>query len=454
MSGRNLLPLLVLLCCWLLPAASSSASASAATGRSLAEPIFGGFFYLTEAGVENPELLLLIHGIGDEAGLSWDDSLPGLADRYHVLLPDLPGFGRSSKGNQLYSPENYAAFIDWLLRRYPGRPVTLVGHSLGGAIALAYAGRYGQDLKQLILVDSVGVLNRVTISKTFIQDYLNFSFPYFPASSDGFLDRLAGRVVEKFSRLSTNLNEVLTSATGRERVLGSEPAKIAGFALVETDFTSILAGVSTPTWLIWGEQDAIAERRIALLLQGLLPQAELKLLPGLGHSPMRENPALFAQALDAALATQPQPPPRPRPPAGERIGSCQGQSGMTFSGNYQRLEISNCTEVTIEDAYIGEATIDRSLVSMRNSVIAGEETGLFIRASTLIATAVEISGRTALVTDQCRLDLAGAKLVGRERAVLSQRETSTLVFSVSEVSSNERRRPLHEVVVLAPGDSL
>ncbi|AMV73280.1 hypothetical protein JCM30471_16820 [Desulfuromonas carbonis] len=449
MSWRALLSGLLVLCCWLSPA-----PATAETGRRLAEPIFGGFFHLTEVGQENPELLLLIHGLGDEAGRCWDDSLPGLADRYHVLVPDLPGFGRSSKENRLYSPENYAAFIDWLLHRYPGRPVTIVGHSLGGAIALAYAGRYGQDLERLVLVDTVGLLNRVTVSKTFLQDQLNFRPPFFPASTEGFFDRLAGRVVEKFSRLPANLGEILTSATGRERVLGSEPAKIAALALVETDFTPILAGVTTPTWLLWGEQDAVAPRRIAQLLQGVLPVAELKLLPGLGHTPMRENPAAFSRALHDALTVAPQPPPRPQPPASERIGRCQDQSGVTFSGNYQRLEINNCREVTIEDAYIGEAVIDRSLVSMRNSVIAGAEVGLFIRASTLIATAVEISGATALVTDQSRLDLAGARLTGREAAIRCQREKSTLVFSVSELSSKGRRRPLHEVVVLAPGETL
>jgi len=449
MTSRALLSWLLVLCSWLLPV-----SAAAETGRRLAEPIFGGFFHLTEAGQKNPELLLLIHGLGDEAGRCWDEILPGLAARYHVLVPDLPGFGRSSRENQLYSPENYAAFIDWLLHRYPGRPVTIVGHSLGGAVALAYAGRYGQDLERLVLVDAVGLLNRVTVSKTFVQDQLNLRPPFFPASTEGFFDRLAGRMVEKLSRLPANLEEILASATGRERVLGSEPAKIAGLALVETDFTAILAGVTTPTWLIWGEQDPVAPRRIALLLQGLLPRAELKLLPGLGHTPMREDPAAFSRALQAALTLAPQAPRRPQPPAGERIGRCQDQSGVTFSGNYRRLEISNCREVTIEDAYIGEAVIDRSLVSMRNSVIAGEDVGLFIRASTLIATAVEISGETALVTDQCRLDLAGARLTGRETAIRCQRDTSTLVFSVSELNSKGRQRPLHEVVVLAPGETL
>ncbi len=110
--------------------------------------------------------------------------------------------------------------------------------------------------------------------------------------------------------------------------------------------------------------------------------------------------------------------------------------------------------MNITDAYIGTAVIDRSLVTMTNTVIAGDATGLFIRASTLRATAVEISAATALVADQCRLDLAGVRLVGSRAAVRDEREASTLVFSVSTLKSGGKERPIHAVVVLAPGEEL
>ena len=105
----------------------------------------------------------------------------------------------------------------------------------------------------------------------------------------------------------------------------------------------------------------------------------------------------------------------------------------------------------ITDAYIGTAVIDRSLVTMANTVIAGGATGLFIRASTLQATAVEISAEIALVADQCRLDLAGVRLAGSRAAVRDEREASTLVFSVSTLISGEKKRSIDAVVVLAPG---
>jgi pimeloyl-ACP methyl ester carboxylesterase len=450
MIGRCLL---FALGCWLTLALPTWAAVPPA-GKLIPEPIFGGECYLVELGQEHPERLLLIHGVGDAAGRSWDAILPELARRYDVLVPDLPGFGRSTRANRLYSPENYAAFIDWLLRREPAKPTIVVGHSLGGAVALAYAGRYGQDLAGLVLVDAVGVLHRVTISKDFVQQRLHLDGPFFPAESENFFRRMAGRLVEKLSPPAVDLDQVLASTALRETTLAGDPERIAGLALVQTDFSPYLAGVRTPTWLLWGEKDTVAPRRLALLLQGLLPQAELRLLPALDHTPMAENPETFTRSLEAALTTLPQSQPRPAPPAGERTGFCRDQTGVSFTGNYRRLEISNCRQVTIADAYIGEAVIDRSLVTMTNTVIAGGKTGLEIRTSTLQATAVEISGETALVADQSRLDLAGVRLAGGRTAVRDDREASTLVFSVSKLVSGGRVRPIHQVVVLAPGEAL
>ena len=247
-NGRRLL---LALGGWLLLALPAGAAALPA-GRLIPEPIFGGQCYLVELGREHPERLLLIHGVGDEAGRSWDALLPELARRYHVLVPDLPGFGRSTRANRLDSPENYAAFIDWLLRREPDQPTIVVGHSLGGSVALVYAGRYGQNLAGLVLVDAVGVLHRVTISEDFVQQHLHFDGPFFPEEAQGFFQRLAGRLVEKFSPPRDNFDRVLASEELRATTLDGAPERIAGLALVQTDFTPFLAGLRTPTWLLWG----------------------------------------------------------------------------------------------------------------------------------------------------------------------------------------------------------
>ena len=189
------LPLFVF-CLLLLPGSLVTAS-DWPVERMVSEPVFGGQVFLREAGVSNPQLLLLIHGIGDNAGNLWDELLPVLAQKYHVVVPDLPGFGRSDKDNHLYSPAAYAEFLDGLIKGLPEKPVILVGHSLGGAVALMYAARYGPALDRLVLIDSVGLLHRLAVSQNFARQLLQFDAPFTPSTVENSLGSIAGLLLEK-----------------------------------------------------------------------------------------------------------------------------------------------------------------------------------------------------------------------------------------------------------------
>ncbi|MBN2418227.1 MAG: alpha/beta fold hydrolase, partial [Deltaproteobacteria bacterium] len=72
------------------------------------DPVFGGKMLVREAGQRNDKMILLVHGLGDEAGTTWNSVVGELSREYHVVAPDLPGFGGSSKANLLYSPHAYA----------------------------------------------------------------------------------------------------------------------------------------------------------------------------------------------------------------------------------------------------------------------------------------------------------------------------------------------------------
>ena len=113
-----------------------------------------------EAGRDHPYTVVLVHGLGEGAARDWEHVIPALARRYHVLTFDLPGFGRSEKQNALYSPANYAAFVKWIMEARVNGPFTLVGHSMGGVIALRFASIYPRNLRHLILIDTPGILHR------------------------------------------------------------------------------------------------------------------------------------------------------------------------------------------------------------------------------------------------------------------------------------------------------
>src|SRR3954467_13755546 len=101
-------------------------------------------------------VVLLIHGI---AGTSeqWADAAPALAERFTVVAPDLLGHGQSAKPRGDYSLGAYAVSLRDLLIVLGHRRATVVGHSLGGGIAMQFSYEYPVFCERLVLVDSGGL---------------------------------------------------------------------------------------------------------------------------------------------------------------------------------------------------------------------------------------------------------------------------------------------------------
>lgn len=101
-------------------------------------------------------VILLIHGIGDSSA-TWADLIPDLARSYTVIAPDLLGHGASDKPRADYSVAAYANGIRDLLGVLDIERATLVGHSLGGGVAMQFAYQFPERTDRLILVSTGGV---------------------------------------------------------------------------------------------------------------------------------------------------------------------------------------------------------------------------------------------------------------------------------------------------------
>lgn len=121
--------------------------------------------HYVDYGRADAPLLVLVHGGRDHAR-SWDFVAAALRDRYHAVAPDLRGHGDSAwaVGSQ-YAMPDYLLDLNQLLRHIGVRPVILVGHSLGGAIVLQYAGTYPDRVSSVVAIEGLGPPPSMTVEK-------------------------------------------------------------------------------------------------------------------------------------------------------------------------------------------------------------------------------------------------------------------------------------------------
>lgn len=424
--------------------------------RMVTDPVFGGEMLVREAGQQNPEMVLLVHGLGDEAGTTWDSIIGELAVRYHVVAPDLPGFGRSSKGNHLYSPRAYAQVLHLLIMTMPAKPVNLVGHSLGGGISVAYAALYGRDLQRLVIVDSVGGLHRLAVSQYHVKEQISINVPFMSSGIGNTLGRFSDLVLEKSSRIPVDPDIALGSESMREKVLDGNPSRIAALALVQADYSLLLGRITTPTWLVWGDKDHVAPLRWATILQWNLPVTELTLMRGLGHCPMIEDAPRFQKALTTALTTLPKGLSRAAQSDSAPDATYTNENGTVLQGQYGTLKIINCKNVRLVNIAAHHIEIIKSDVEMVHADIqaTGDTPGLYVEQSRLTVTGADIHAVTGILTNQSRLDLAGVRFIDTPTAIKAQGNPSALVSSTSVKQQAGKNTAIHTSCSLQAEDKL
>lgn len=243
-------------------------------------PKLNGIFY-AERGT-GPALVCL-HGAGG-SHTHWGYILAGLADRARVIVPDLPGHGRSEPP----PPGDMAAYGAWALGLLDALGIEraiLAGHSMGAAIALEAAIAAPGRVAGLALV---GAGARLRVAPAFIDGL----------TADP--EATIARIVEvMYPAPSAHLREAAAAEYRRA------PATFrAGFLTCDGwDARARLGGVRCPALVICGEEDAMTPPKLARELAGLLPGATLELLPGVGHVPLLEAPAATIGALGGWLST-------------------------------------------------------------------------------------------------------------------------------------------------------
>lgn len=249
--------------------------------------------------------LVLIHGI-TSSSRTWKRVMPRLAEKYDVIAPDLLGHGRSAKPKGDYSLGAYASGVRDLLVALEVPKATIVGHSLGGGIALQYAYQFPDRVGRLVLVDTGGIDREVNlVLRAATLPGAEFVLPIMFADP---LHEAALKIRSVFGALGLRASgdvqgvsegfSSLTKADARRAFLNTVRSVIDPNGQKVTAKDRLYLAADIPSLIVWGERDRIIPSSHAQLAHELMPHSRLELFPEAGHFPFNDDPDRFVRVLN------------------------------------------------------------------------------------------------------------------------------------------------------------
>ena len=249
-------------------------------------------------------VVVLVHGLAGSS-TTWKHVMPALAESYTVLAPDLLGHGESAKPRGDYSLGAYASGIRDLLGALGHGSGTIVGHSLGGGVAMQMAYQFPDRCERLVLVSSGGLGREVHLmlraavlpgSELVLPVLASSRVLSASAAVGSFFTRLgmrAGPDLEEMWRGFSSLNDVEARAAFIHTLRGIvDPG---GQRVNATD--RLYLAERMPTMLLWGDRDPIIPAEHGRAAQDLIPGARFETFAGAGHFPHRTDPRAFVRVL-------------------------------------------------------------------------------------------------------------------------------------------------------------
>jgi 3-oxoadipate enol-lactonase len=235
------------------------------------------------------ELLLFVHGAGSN-GNTWHQQLPAFADQHSPLAFDFPGHGRSGGTEGLQSITAYRHFLATLIDQLCLRPSVLVGHAMGGAVAMELASAHPERVHGLVLVATPA---RFEVSQETLDTWKNV---------------MLGRAQQPFTTtaFSPKTDFAVMRDAWMEQVK-TDP-RVRYFDLVACNqfaTAEILAAIKAPTLLIAGRDDGITPLQRVEELHRKIPGSQLVVIDDAGHTVPSEKPVEFNRAITDFLQKLP-----------------------------------------------------------------------------------------------------------------------------------------------------
>jgi pimeloyl-ACP methyl ester carboxylesterase len=250
-------------------------------------------------------VLLLIHGMGGSSD-NWRAVIEPLVRDHTVIVPNLPGHGGSSPGGD-YSVGGLAAGLRDLLLVLGHDRATLVGHSLGGGIAMQFAYQFPEIVERLVLVSSGGLGPEVSLLLRAAA--LPGAGPFISATAPAarWLGEGLRRAERRGHRSSTDVTEVVHGYG-----LLADPERRAGFLATVRSVIGIggqrvsavdrlYLAEAVPVLIVWGGRDRLVPVSHGEDAHSGIPGSRLEVFEDAGHLPQLEEPSRFVAVLEQFL---------------------------------------------------------------------------------------------------------------------------------------------------------
>jgi pimeloyl-ACP methyl ester carboxylesterase/CRP-like cAMP-binding protein len=267
----------------------------------------GSRIYAREEGPRTGQVALCLHGWSS----SWyalSPLLPVLARRFRCIAVDLPGYGNSERLAERTTIVRYADLLAQLIRDLSESPAVLVGHSMGGMIAITMALRYPQLVERMVLLAPTisghlsTYINAVVSPITFLERYPIANTVV--AALEPSMLRLTDRIMRpaSFAERTEISDEDYARLRADARRAGEGRVRAECYwAMRNNDLRGRLGQLETPGLVIWGAEDNTVPLRDAGVVADEWRGVDLRIVPKAGHWPQFETPTFTRRAVAAYL---------------------------------------------------------------------------------------------------------------------------------------------------------
>jgi pimeloyl-ACP methyl ester carboxylesterase len=275
------------------------------------------------------EAILFVHGLlGSHR--NWRHLVDRLDNTNRVIVPDLFGHGASEKHEGDYSPSAQAATLRDLINRLDIDRVTIVGHSLGGGISLAFCYLFPDRVERLVLVGTGGLGREVSPAlRAATLPVADWVLPVIASPWVRGGAELVGRGLSLFGwRASHDIRAAwegfteLSDADARRAFLATTRAVMNSHGQTIAAHEYLLELAELPILVVWGTNDMVIPVDHAKRLGELAPACRVEIFDGAGHFPHLDQPDRFADVLRAFMAVTDRGdgPPTGAVPTGDSAG--------------------------------------------------------------------------------------------------------------------------------------